>query len=127
MSQDELSGPDLVGVVADAEAVGLPHVVIGGFSVIAHGYVRATKDSDFIVILGENSAAVVGLTSPESRRAAAAAKVWRSGTEKARMRFSRALALAFGILAPIGETVRRWDTWREFPPALFDDYVMGPY
>lgn len=49
MSQDELSGPDLVGVVADADAVGLPYVVIGGFSVIFHGYVRATKDSDLLV------------------------------------------------------------------------------
>lgn len=49
MSQDELSGPDLVGVVADADAVGLPYVVIGGFSVIFHGYVRATKDSHLLV------------------------------------------------------------------------------
>lgn len=49
MLQDELSGPDLVGVVADAEAVGLPYVVIGGFSVIFHGYVRATKDSHLLV------------------------------------------------------------------------------
>jgi hypothetical protein len=49
MSQDALSGPDLVGVVADADAVGLPYVVIGGFSVIFHGYVRATKDSDLLV------------------------------------------------------------------------------
>jgi hypothetical protein len=32
MSQAELSGPDLVGVVADADAVGLPYVVIGGSS-----------------------------------------------------------------------------------------------
>lgn len=49
MSQDELSGPDLAGVVADANAVGLEYVVIGGFSVIAHGYLRATKDSDLLV------------------------------------------------------------------------------
>lgn len=49
MPQDELSGPDLDGVVADARAVGLPHVVIGGFAVIAHGYIRATKDSDLLV------------------------------------------------------------------------------
>jgi hypothetical protein len=53
MSQDELSGPDLDGVVADANAVGLPYVVIGGFSVIAHGYLRATKDSDLLVPDGE--------------------------------------------------------------------------
>lgn len=49
MPPDELSGPDLDGVVADANAVGLPYVVIGGFSVIAHGYLRATKDSDLLV------------------------------------------------------------------------------
>jgi hypothetical protein len=49
MPLDELSGPDLAGVVADADAVGLKHVVIGGFSVIFHGYVRATKDSDLLV------------------------------------------------------------------------------
>jgi hypothetical protein len=49
MPQDELSGPDLDGVVADANAAGLPYVVIGGFSVIAHGYVRATRDSDLLV------------------------------------------------------------------------------
>ncbi len=49
MPPNELSGPDLDGVVADANAVGLPYVVIGGFSVIAHGYLRATKDSDLLV------------------------------------------------------------------------------
>jgi hypothetical protein len=49
MSQDELSGPDLDGVVADANAVGLEYVVIGGFSVIANGYLRATNDSDLLV------------------------------------------------------------------------------
>lgn len=49
MSQNEPSGPDLAGVVADANAVGLPCVVIGGFSVIANGYLRATKDSGLLV------------------------------------------------------------------------------
>jgi hypothetical protein len=49
MSQAELSGPDIDGVVADANAVGLEYVVIGGFSVIANGYLRATKDSDLLV------------------------------------------------------------------------------
>jgi hypothetical protein len=49
MSQGEPSGPDLDGVVADANAVGLPFVVIGGFSVIANGFLRATKDSDLLV------------------------------------------------------------------------------
>jgi hypothetical protein len=49
MSPDEPSGPDLDGVVADANAVSLSYVVIGGFSVIANGYLRATKDSDLLV------------------------------------------------------------------------------
>ena len=49
MSPEEIRGPDLAGVVADANAVGLPYVVIGGFAVIAHGYFRATKDSDLLV------------------------------------------------------------------------------
>ncbi len=35
MSQDEPSGPDLDGVVADANAVGLEYVVIGGFKRLA--------------------------------------------------------------------------------------------
>ena len=43
------------------------------------------------------------------------------------MRFSRALAIIFGILAPLSETVRRWHTWREYPPAFFDDYIMGAF
>jgi hypothetical protein len=59
MPQDELSGPDLAGVVADADAVGLEHVVIGGFSVILHGYVRATKDSDLLVPDGPEADAAV--------------------------------------------------------------------
>lgn len=49
MSHPEPSGPDLDGVVADANAVGLPYVVIGGFSVIANGFVRATMDSDLLI------------------------------------------------------------------------------
>lgn len=48
-AHSEIRAPDLAGVVADANAVGLPHVVIGGFAVIAHGYFRATKDSDLLV------------------------------------------------------------------------------
>jgi hypothetical protein len=59
MPQDELSGPDLAGVVADADAVGLDYVVIGGFSVIYHGYVRATKDSDLLVPDGPDTDAAV--------------------------------------------------------------------
>ena len=49
MASGEIHGPDLAGVVADANATNLQHVVIGGFAVIAHGYFRATKDSDLLV------------------------------------------------------------------------------
>jgi hypothetical protein len=49
MDTSEIRGPDLSGVVADANASGLDYVVIGGFAVIAHGYFRATKDSDLLV------------------------------------------------------------------------------
>ncbi len=59
MPQDELSGPDLDGVVADANAVGLHYVVIGGFSVIANGYLRATDDSDLLVPDGPDADAAV--------------------------------------------------------------------
>jgi hypothetical protein len=43
------------------------------------------------------------------------------------MKFSRALAIIFGILAPLLETVRRWGTWREYPPGLLDDYILGAF
>lgn len=60
MSPNEPSGPDLDGVVADANAVGLPYVVIGGFSVMANGFLRATKDSDLLVPDGaETNAAIM--------------------------------------------------------------------
>jgi hypothetical protein len=59
LSPTEPSGPDLAGVVADADAVGLEHVVIGGFAVIAHGHVRATKDSDLLVPDGPDADAAV--------------------------------------------------------------------
>lgn len=59
MSHQEPSGPDLDGVVADANAVGLPYVVIGGFSVIANGFVRATKDSDLLVPDGPDADAAI--------------------------------------------------------------------
>jgi hypothetical protein len=39
--------------------------------------------------------------------------------------FARWLAYVGGILAPLAETVRRWSTWRDNPPALFDDYIIG--
>jgi len=41
--------------------------------------------------------------------------------------FSRRLAIASGILVPLAETIRRWDTWHESPPNLFDDYIMGAF
>jgi small-conductance mechanosensitive channel len=41
------------------------------------------------------------------------------------IRFSRYLAIVLGILTPFGETIRRWSTWRENPPAFFDDYIIG--
>jgi hypothetical protein len=59
LSLSEPSGPDLAGVVTDAAAVGLEHVVIGGFAVIAHGHVRATKDSDLLVPDGPDADAAV--------------------------------------------------------------------
>jgi hypothetical protein len=59
MPPREPTGPDLSGVVADANAVGLEYVVIGGFSVIYHGYVRATKDSDLLVPDGPDADAAV--------------------------------------------------------------------
>ncbi|HZH32036.1 MAG TPA: hypothetical protein VEY11_14820 [Pyrinomonadaceae bacterium] len=43
------------------------------------------------------------------------------------IQFSRRLAITFGILAPLGETIRRWHTWREYPPSFFDDYIMGAF
>lgn len=41
--------------------------------------------------------------------------------------FSRRLAIAGGILAPLAETIRRWHTWLESPANLFDDYIMGAF
>jgi hypothetical protein len=59
MPQDEPTGPDLGGVLADADAAGLSCVVIGGFSVIYHGYIRATKDSDLLVDDGPDADAAI--------------------------------------------------------------------
>jgi len=36
-------------VIGAAEAAGLPCVLIGGFSVIYHGYIRATEDIDLLI------------------------------------------------------------------------------
>jgi hypothetical protein len=59
MPPDEPTGPDLEGVVTDANAVGLDYVVIGGFAVIYHGHIRATKDSDLLVPDGPKGNAAV--------------------------------------------------------------------
>lgn len=77
MSQGEPSGPDLAGVVRDAHEAGLEHVVIGGFSVIAHGYVRATKDSDLLVPDGPDADAAIArfLTLAQARRYADGAEL----------------------------------------------------
>ena len=40
---------------------------------------------------------------------------------------SRYLALLLGVLTPLAETIRRWSTWRENPPLLFDDYILGAF
>ncbi|HEX6126700.1 MAG TPA: hypothetical protein VFZ23_15115 [Pyrinomonadaceae bacterium] len=40
---------------------------------------------------------------------------------------SRKLAALLGIVTPVLETIRRWSTWRENPPALFDDYVVSAF
>ena len=41
--------------------------------------------------------------------------------------FSRYLAVVLGIVTPVAETIRRWSTWRDNPPALFDDYILGAF
>jgi hypothetical protein len=40
---------------------------------------------------------------------------------------SRYFAIALGVLTPLAETVRRRHTWRENPPAFFDDYIIGAF
>ena len=41
------------------------------------------------------------------------------------MWLSRMLAVVLGIFVPIAETVRRWNTWRESPLTLIEDYVLA--
>ena len=43
------------------------------------------------------------------------------------IQFSRWLAIAAAIVAPLAETIRRWSTWQQSPPNLFDDYIMGAF
>jgi hypothetical protein len=56
MDRPEIRGPDLAGVILDANEAGLPYVVI---AVIAHGYLRATKDSDLLVPDGPDADAAI--------------------------------------------------------------------
>ena len=44
-----IPGPDLPRVVAGFNAQDARHVVIGGFAVIAHQFVRATEDVDLLI------------------------------------------------------------------------------
>ncbi len=44
-----IAGPDLPRVVAAFNDAGARHVLIGGFAVIAHQYVRATEDIDLLI------------------------------------------------------------------------------
>jgi hypothetical protein len=39
--------------------------------------------------------------------------------------FSRRLAWVAGVVLPVGETLRRWGTWWDFPLAYIDDVVLG--
>ena len=39
----------------------------------------------------------------------------------------RWLAVLVGAFCVVGETVRRWHTWREWPPNFFDDYLIGAF
>lgn len=41
--------------------------------------------------------------------------------------FSRNLAIVIGIVTPVLETIRRWSTWTEYPPAMLDDYFLGGF
>lgn len=70
MAPSEILGPDLPGVVADANRAGLDFVVIGGFAVIAHGYPRSTKDSDLLVPDGPDADRAIAqfLQLAEARR-----------------------------------------------------------
>ncbi len=43
------------------------------------------------------------------------------------LRLSSILAVLIGVLAPLLDTIRRWHTWTEYPPALLDDYLLGAF
>lgn len=118
MSQDELSGPDLAGVIADANAAGLKHVVIGGFSVIFHGFVRATRGSDLLVPDGEDAdeAILRFLELTEARRLPDGGKLGPDEIGKGR-RFGLLLcraSLASSALPDGPRIASTWKSWRRF-------------
>jgi len=39
----------------------------------------------------------------------------------------RRLAVFVGLFCIVGETVRRWHTWTQWPPEFFDDYLIGAF
>jgi hypothetical protein len=41
--------------------------------------------------------------------------------------FNRRLAVLVGAFCIVGETVRRWHTWTDWPPVFFDDYIIGAF
>jgi hypothetical protein len=41
------------------------------------------------------------------------------------IRSSKNLAIFLGLLTPLLETIRRWNTWLDDPPAFFDDFILG--
>ena len=44
-----MNGPDLPRAIAAFDAAGARYIVIGGFAVVAHQYVRATEDVDLLI------------------------------------------------------------------------------
>lgn len=59
MGQKKIPGPDLAGAVSAATEAGLENVVIGTFAAIAHGRIRATKDSNLLVAEGAEADAAL--------------------------------------------------------------------
>lgn len=43
------------------------------------------------------------------------------------LKLIRRFAVFIGAFCVVGETVRRWHTWREWPPSFFDDYLIGAF
>jgi hypothetical protein len=43
------------------------------------------------------------------------------------LKLIRYLAVFIGAFCILGETVRRWHTWQEWPPSFFDDYLIGAF